>query len=149
MMMRLSLFQQAIVSAGRVFKLMDQTEYAPEQAEGRELRIEQGEIEFRDVSFSYDGETDVLNNISFKVKKGETVALVGHTGSGKSSIVNLLMRFYPLDRGEIRIDGQLLQAYSNEEIREQIGLVLQEPFIYSGTVGLIFGSIVRLLRNKI
>ncbi|ERN53317.1 ABC transporter transmembrane domain-containing protein [Alkalihalophilus marmarensis] len=134
MMMRLSLFQQAIVSAGRVFKLMDHQDYAPSQQGRDPHKIEQGDITFRDLTFSYDGKTDVLKNISFTVKKGETVALVGHTGSGKSSIINLLMRFYPLCKGDIIIDGKSLYSYPNEELRREVGLVLQDPFLYTGTI---------------
>ncbi|WP_227935912.1 ABC transporter ATP-binding protein [Alkalihalobacillus deserti] len=145
MMMRLSLFQQAIVSGGRVFKLMDHKEFAPVQAGLISPSIKNGDIEFKNVSFSYDGESDVLKNISFTVKKGETVALVGHTGSGKSSIINVLMRFYPLERGEIFIDGQPLTEYANTELRENIGLVLQDPFLYTGTIT----SNIRLYRGQL
>lgn len=145
MMMRLSLFQQAIVSAGRVFKLMDYEEYAPVQKGNQSPTISKGNIEFKDVSFSYDGETDVLKKISFSVKKGETVALVGHTGSGKSSITNVLMRFYQLERGSILIDGIPLDRFRNEELRQQIGLVLQDPFLYTGTIS----TNIRLFRNQI
>jgi ATP-binding cassette, subfamily B, multidrug efflux pump len=145
MMMRLSLFQQAIVSAGRVFKLMDHKEYAPEQNGNEALNVTEGDITFNHVTFSYDGKTDVLKDISFTVKKGETVALVGHTGSGKSSIINLLMRFYPLDRGEILIDGMPLYNYPNDELRKEIGLVLQDPFLYTGTIA----SNIRLNRDGI
>ncbi|MFC0558496.1 ABC transporter ATP-binding protein [Halalkalibacter alkalisediminis] len=145
MMMRLSLFQQAIVSGGRVFKLMDHKEFAPVQTGTTSPLIEKGNIEFRNVSFSYDGETDVLKNISFTVKKGETVALVGHTGSGKSSIINVLMRFYPLERGEILIDGHPLSQFANTELRENVGLVLQDPFLYTGTIT----SNIRLYRDQL
>lgn len=134
MMMRLSLFQQAIVSAGRVFKLLDQKEFSTVAALNTKDKITTGEIEFKNVSFSYDGKIDVLKNISFKVKQGQTLALVGHTGSGKSSIINVLMRFYPLQRGEIWIDGIPLYAYSNTEIRKSMGLVLQDPFMFSGDI---------------
>ncbi len=134
MMMRLSIFQQALVSASRVFRLLDHHEVSPEkQAEGHP-KIEKGEIEFRNVSFSYDGEHNVLKNISFKAKKGETVALVGHTGSGKSSIINLLMRFYPGVKGDIFIDGVPIDHYENDELRKKMGLVLQDPFLFVGTV---------------
>lgn len=145
MMMRLSLFQQAIVSAGRVFKLMDYKEYAPIQNGKQSPTISKGDIEFKHVSFSYDGETDVLKNISFTVKKGETVALVGHTGSGKSSIINLLMRFYEIKRGEILIDGIPLESFQNEELRQKLGLVLQDPHLYTGTIS----SNIRLYRHHI
>ncbi|NMD69586.1 ABC transporter ATP-binding protein [Bacillus sp. DNRA2] len=133
MMMRLSMYQQAIVAASRVFHLLDETETAPEQ-KSESINITNGEIEFRNVSFSYDGKQDVLKNISFTAKPGETVALVGHTGSGKSSIINLLMRFYEFERGEILIDGRSIKDYSKEELRSKMGLVLQDPFLFYGTV---------------
>ena len=81
------------------------------------MQITDGCIEFQNVSFSYDGKADVLKNISFTVDPGETVALVGHTGSGKSSIINLLMRFYEFERGEILIDGISIKDYRQKEIR--------------------------------
>lgn len=134
MMFRLTEFQQAIVSAERVFGLMDEDAAAPTQEGEGHPQIVQGKVEFRNVSFSYDGQTDVLRNISFVAHPGETVALVGHTGSGKSSIINLQMRFYPIDRGEILIDDVPLQAYSEEELRSKMGLVLQDSFLFSGDV---------------
>lgn len=133
LMARLSLYQQAIVSATRVFKLLDETELAPKQSRDAGF-IREGEIEFKDVSFSYDGKRDVLKNISFTAKPGETVALVGHTGSGKSSIINLMMRFYEFGRGEILLDGRSIKGFPEEEIRKKIGLVLQDPFLFFGTV---------------
>ncbi|MBA4495728.1 ABC transporter ATP-binding protein [Paenactinomyces guangxiensis] len=134
MMMRLSQLQQAIVSAERVFELLDRTEYAPQkQGDGNPV-ITSGRIEFDNVSFSYDGRHDVLKNISFVAEPGQTVALVGHTGSGKSSIINLLMRFYPVERGTIKIDGQPLNSFDDKELRAKIGLVLQDPFLFVGDV---------------
>ena len=133
-MRQLSLYQQAIIAAGRVFQLLDETEMAPEQKNAGETKIKDGEIEFRDISFSYDGKKDVLKDISFTAKPGETVALVGHTGSGKSSIINLLMRFYEFERGDIFIDGMSIKEYSREELREKMGLVLQDPFLFYGTI---------------
>ena len=76
----------------------------------------------------------MLKNISFTANPGETVALVGHTGSGKSSIINLLMRFYEFERGDILIDGQSIRNFSKDELREKMGLVLQDPFLFYGTV---------------
>lgn len=134
MMQRLSLYQQAIVAATRAFHLLDETELAPKQHADKNNNITNGEIEFRNVSFSYDGKRDVLKNISFIAKPGETVALVGHTGSGKSSIINLMMRFYEFERGDIYIDGCSIKSYSGEELRKKMGLVLQDPFLFYGTV---------------
>lgn len=135
MMMRLSMYQQAIVSASRVFSLLDEKELAPTAlpADVKPM-ILQGEIEFRNVTFSYDGKRDVLKNVSFKAKPGETVALVGHTGSGKSSIINLLMRFYQFEKGEILLDGVSLNNYEDAELRKRMGLVLQDPFLFYGTI---------------
>ena len=121
--------QTSMVSAERVFAMMDQRAYEPTQAPS-DLEVSQGRIEFRNVSFSYDGKRDVLKNISFQVQAGETIAFVGHTGSGKSSIINLFMRFYEFDRGQILIDGVDIREYS----RKAIGLVLQDPFLYHGTI---------------
>ena len=133
MMEQLAIFQQAVVAAKRVFEVLDETDDEPKQLNSAE-QITDGCIEFRNVSFSYDGKTDVLKNISFTVNPGETVALVGHTGSGKSSIINLLMRFYEFERGEILIDGISIKDYSQKEIRQKLGLVLQDPFLFYGTV---------------
>ncbi|HSP23140.1 MAG TPA: ABC transporter transmembrane domain-containing protein [Planococcus sp. (in: firmicutes)] len=132
-MQRLSIFQQAIVAASRVFALLDEEDLVPKQA-GTAGEISKGEIEFRNVTFSYDGQTDVLKNISFKALPGQTVALVGHTGSGKSSIINLLLRFYEFSEGDIRIDGASVKEYAEPELRKKIGLVLQDPFLFYGTI---------------
>ncbi|WP_298829210.1 ABC transporter transmembrane domain-containing protein [uncultured Planococcus sp.] len=132
-MQRLSIFQQAIVAASRVFLLLDEQEKTPRQAEVAE-GIKEGKIEFRDVSFSYDGHADVLKNISFTALPGQTVALVGHTGSGKSSIINLLMRFYEFSKGEILIDDVSVKHYQTDELRRKMGLVLQDPFLFYGTI---------------
>ncbi|PLR77127.1 multidrug ABC transporter ATP-binding protein [Bacillus sp. V3-13] len=134
MMMRLSLYQQAIVAGSRVFKLLDEHEVAPAQAVVKNHKVSDGKIEFKNVSFSYDGKRDVLKNISFTANPGETVALVGHTGSGKSSVINLLMRFYEFERGEILIDGKSIKSFSIEELRDKMGLVLQDPFMFYGTI---------------
>lgn len=129
----LAIFQQALVAASRVFELLDLQQLEPKQAETSRT-ITEGRIEFRNVSFSYDGQQDVLKNISFTVNPGETVALVGHTGSGKSSIINLLMRFYEFERGDVLIDGVSIKSYSKSELRKKLGLVLQDPFLFYGTI---------------
>ena len=133
LMQNFSILQTSIISAGRVFTLIDNKEYEPEQKES-DHKISCGDIEFKNVSFSYDGKRDVLKNISFSVKNGESIAFVGATGSGKSSIMNLFLRFYDYDRGEILIDGVNIKDYSSKELRNSVGLVLQDPFLYHGTV---------------
>ena len=133
LMQNFSILQTSIISAGRVFTLIDNEEYEPEQKDS-DHKISRGDIEFKNVSFSYDGKRDVLKNISFSVKNGESIAFVGATGSGKSSIMNLFLRFYDYDRGEILIDGVNIKDYSSKELRNSVGLVLQDPFLYHGTV---------------
>ncbi|MGH0940578.1 ABC transporter ATP-binding protein [Bacillus mycoides] len=134
MMMKLSFFQQALVSSSRVFHLMDDKDLAPVQMGSEQPRVANGEIQFKDVTFSYDGKRDVLKNVSFHVKSGQTVAFVGHTGSGKSTIMNLLMRFYNIKSGNIVIDGVDLEKFEEQEIRKKIGLVLQDAFLFAGNV---------------
>ena len=133
LMQNFSILQTSIISAGRVFTLIDNDEYEPQQKDG-DFVISNGDIEFKNVSFSYDGKRDVLKNISFSVKNGESIAFVGATGSGKSSIMNLFLRFYDFDRGQILIDGVDIKDYSASQLRSSTGLVLQDPFLYHGTV---------------
>ncbi len=128
-----STLQTSMVSAGRVFTLMDQTIEEPRQ-ESTDVRIIKGDIVFEDVSFSYDGKRKILDHVSFEVKKGQTIAFVGATGSGKSSIINVFMRFYEFQSGRILIDGQDIRQFAPHELRSNIGLVLQEPFLYHGTI---------------
>ena len=128
-----STLQTSMVSAGRVFTLMDQTIEEPRQ-ESTDVRIIKGDIVFEDVSFSYDGKRKILDHVSFEVKKGQTIAFVGATGSGKSSIINEFMRFYEFQSGRILIDGQDIRQFAPHELRSNIGLVLQEPFLYHGTI---------------
>ncbi|PFL42410.1 ABC transporter ATP-binding protein [Bacillus cereus] len=134
MMMKLSFFQQALVSSSRVFHLMDEKDLAPVQKGNENPQVVDGDIEFKNVTFSYDGKRDVLKNVSFHVKQGQTVAFVGHTGSGKSTIMNLLMRFYNIKSGNIVIDGVDLEKFEEREIRKKIGLVLQDAFLFAGNV---------------
>ncbi|SEF24317.1 ATP-binding cassette, subfamily B [Streptococcus gallolyticus] len=128
-----STLQTSMVSAGRVFDLIDERQYEPEQ-KNSEATVQAGNIEFKNVSFSYDGERQILDNISFKVNQGETIAFVGSTGSGKSSIINVFMRFYEFQSGEVLLDGVDIREYPKEELRRNIGLVLQDPFLYHGTI---------------
>lgn len=133
LMQNYSVLQTSIVAAGRVFEIMDCKDYEPKQT-NLPLEITDGKIEFRHVSFSYDGKHDILKDISFSVKQGETIAFVGATGSGKSSIINLFLRFYEFERGEILIDNQNIKDYGQAELRRNVGLVLQDPFLYHGTI---------------
>ena len=128
-----SILQTSMVSAGRVFALIDQSNYEPVQADS-ELAIREGNIRFEHVCFSYDGVNQILDDISFSVNKGETIAFVGHTGSGKSSIINVLMRFYEFQSGRVLIDNVDIRNYSQQELRKNMGLVLQDPFLYHGTI---------------
>ncbi|SDI52733.1 ABC transporter ATP-binding protein [Streptococcus equinus] len=128
-----STLQTSMVSAGRVFDLIDEKQYEPEQV-GVQEEVPFGNIEFKNVSFSYDGKRQILDDISFKVNQGETIAFVGSTGSGKSSIINVFMRFYEFQSGKVLLDGVDICKYSKEALRKHIGLVLQEPFLYHGTI---------------
>lgn len=130
----MSVFQDGIVAGSRILKIMDEKTYAPKQNEESDAEITAGRIEFKDVVFGYDEDNPVLKNINFTVEPGQTVALVGHTGSGKSSIINVLMRFYEFSSGQILIDGHDIRDYSTAELRSKLGLVLQEPFLFYGDI---------------
>jgi len=123
--------ETARVSAERVFELLD--EPGVEVAEG-DLPRYRGDVEFRGVSFAYKDGEPVLRNISFRAKPGETVALVGHTGSGKSTIMNLLFRFYDVQQGTILIDGKDIREWPRQHLRRHMGIVLQDPFLFTGTI---------------
>lgn len=131
---RFNTLQLGIVSSSRIMKLLDNDDhivnegtYIPESVEG--------DVEFKNVWFAYNEAEYVLKDISFKVKPGETVALVGATGAGKSSVINLLNRFYDINRGSIMVDGTDVKDYDLESLRTKIGLVLQDVFLFSDTIG--------------
>ncbi|WP_256865277.1 ABC transporter ATP-binding protein [Paenibacillus sp. 32352] len=123
--------ERALVSAERVFKLVD--EEGEDVSDQQVLRY-QGHVRFDQVWFSYKSGEPVLKGITFEAKPGQTVALVGHTGSGKSSILNLLFRFYDPDKGKITIDGQDTRQMPRQTMRKHMGIVLQDPFLFSGTI---------------
>lgn len=134
MMDNLSFLQDGVVSSSRILRVLDHEEHVPEQTVNPTASISEAKIEFKNLTFSYDGEQDVLSNISFTVNPGETVALVGHTGSGKSSIINVLMRFYEYKSGDVLIDGHSIRDFSYDALRDQVGLVLQDSFLFYGDV---------------
>ncbi|WP_419775021.1 ABC transporter ATP-binding protein [Ignavigranum ruoffiae] len=131
MIVRLSSFVQLALAAGtRIFELLD----TPlEEDADQEIRVDDGHIRFDSVSFAYNDDW-VLQDLNFEVQPGQTVGLVGHTGSGKSSIINLLFRFYDPQKGQILIDGQAIDQYRRESLRQSMGIVLQEPYLFSGTI---------------
>ncbi len=126
--------QSSVVASERIFRLLDTTMIVPDNEGAIPFEGLQHEIEFRDVHFAYDGITEVLKGISFTVKRGETVALVGATGAGKSSIINLLCRFYEFQQGDVLIDGRSIRTIQQETLRRHIAVVLQDVFLFSRSV---------------
>src|SRR5258706_16398280 len=129
-----NILQSAMASSERIFKLLDEpvTIASPE----RPVRIgrARGQIEFRHVWFAYKDEDWILKDISFTVEPGERVAFVGHTGAGKTTITNLLLRFYDIQRGQILIDGINIRELDLEELRSNFSIVLQDVFLFSGDI---------------
>lgn len=140
--MNLSNFYNQVITnltaAERIFEILDTKPDITDGADVEELPEIEGKVEFEQVSFTYDegtpAETKVLEDVSFQVRPGETIALVGPTGAGKTTIVNLISRFYDVQRGRIRIDGYDIQKVSMESLRRQMGVMTQENFIFQGTV---------------
>lgn len=131
MTQRLSLFQQALVSAGRVFEWIDEPAELDQPLSKHVMS--QGRMALINVDFSYDGRKQVLNNISLAIEPGQFVGIIGHTGSGKSTLVNLLMRFYRPDAGDITLDGISLPRYAQAELRRHIAIVQQDSIIFAAS----------------
>ncbi|HEV3471393.1 MAG TPA: ABC transporter ATP-binding protein, partial [Pyrinomonadaceae bacterium] len=130
-----NVFQAALVASHRIFRTLDLPVAVTSPAEPARRGRARGRIEFRDVWFAYKEGEWVLKGVSFAVEPGQTVALVGHTGSGKTTITNLLMRFYDVQRGQILLDGVDVREWDLQSLRENFAVVLQDVFLFSGTVG--------------
>ncbi|MFQ3582310.1 MAG: ABC transporter ATP-binding protein [Chloracidobacterium sp.] len=129
-----NILQAAMAAAERVFKVLDEPLVITSPPTPKQPSVKRGEIEFRNVWFAYKGEHWVLRDVSFRVAPGQTVALVGATGAGKTSITSLLMRFYDVQRGQILIDGVDVRDFDLAELRRYFGVVLQDPTLFAGTI---------------
>jgi ATP-binding cassette subfamily B protein len=130
---RFNTLQMGIVSTDRIIKLLDSDEYT-ENNGGYEPETVRGKVEFKNVWFAYNEEEYVLKDLNFHMNEGETIAFVGATGAGKSSVINLLSRFYEINKGEILIDGVDIHDYELTALRRNIGVVLQDVFLFSDTI---------------
>lgn len=123
--------QQSLAAGQRVFEFADQP---VEKQQSKQLTVTNGDVSFQQVTFGYDPEQAILHDINFDVAAGETIALVGHTGSGKSSILNLLFRFYDPQQGKIVVDGQVIADYDRHSLRDSMAIVMQDPYLFTGTI---------------
>lgn len=126
--------QSGTASAERVFELLDEDEQDPDAPDVEPARGGRGVIEFEHVRFAYSPEKPLITDLTFRVEPGQTVAIVGPTGAGKTTLVNLLMRFYELDGGRILLDGQDISELSRDDVRSRTGMVLQDPWLFAGTI---------------
>ncbi len=129
-----NIMQTAMASSERIFKLLDDQTFIAEPAQPKPFASISGKIEFRNVWFAYNHEDWVLKDVSFTIEPGETAAFVGHTGAGKTTIINLLSRFYEIQKGEILIDGINIRDVALSELRGHIAVVLQDVFLFSGDI---------------
>ncbi len=129
-----NIMQTAMASSERIFKLLDNETFINNPENPKTLEKVKGEIEFKNVWFAYNNEDYILKDISFKINPGETVAIVGATGAGKTSIINILSRFYDINKGSILIDGIDIREVDQQQLRKHISMVLQDVFLFSGTI---------------
>ncbi|OGU36710.1 MAG: antibiotic ABC transporter ATP-binding protein [Ignavibacteria bacterium RIFOXYB2_FULL_35_12] len=129
-----NIMQTAMASSERIFKLLDNETFIANPANPKNLTEVKGEIEFKNVWFAYNENNYILKDVSFKINPGETVAIVGATGAGKTSIINILSRFYDINKGSILIDGIDIREVDKRELRKHISMVLQDVFLFSGTI---------------
>jgi ATP-binding cassette subfamily B protein len=130
---RFNTLQMGIVSSSRIFKLLDRKDQIPDDGTFSPEKVE-GQVAFKNVWFAYDDEDYVLKDISFKVEKGHSLTVVGANGAGKSSMINLLNRFYDINKGEICVDGHDIKSFNLQSLRQNIGVVLQDVFLFSDTI---------------
>ncbi len=129
-----NILQSAVAASERIFGLLDETKEPPDPANPIRLEAVRGEIEFRDVTFGYNPAHPVLKNVSFHIPAGQSVAIVGATGAGKTSLISILSRFYDIQQGQILLDGVDLRDMKRADVRKHIGSVLQDPVLFSGTI---------------
>jgi ATP-binding cassette subfamily B protein len=129
-----NLLQSAVASAERVFALLDAKEQSPDDAQAPTMEHVRGHVEFENVSFRYKPDVPLIQDLSLSVKPGQTVAIVGPTGAGKTTLVNLLMRFYEIDGGRITLDGVDIARMTREDLRSRTGMVLQDAWLFGGTI---------------
>lgn len=130
----IEIVQEAIVSINKIYDILDEKQYLEDFENGIILDKIKGKIEFKNVWFSYDNENWVLKDVSFTINPGESIALVGRTGSGKTTITNLINRFYKIQKGEILIDGININDINIRSLRRHIGIILQDPFIFAKSI---------------
>jgi ABC-type multidrug transport system fused ATPase/permease subunit len=126
--------QRAMASGTRIFELLDITPEIRDRPDAIEMPPVKGEIVFKNMSFAYEADKNVLHNINLAVKPGENIAIVGQTGSGKSSLVSLTARFYEVSKGQVTVDGHDVRSVTQQSLRKQIGIVPQDPILFSGTI---------------
>ena len=129
-----NVLQSGVASAERVFEFLDADEQSPDPAIPAQISNPRGRVEFHDVAFSYDPESPLINNLSLVAAPGQTVAIVGPTGAGKTTLVNLIMRFYEIDAGRITLDGVDVADLTRADLRSRIGMVLQDTWLFAGTI---------------
>ena len=129
-----NILQTAMASSERIFKLLDNKTFVQNPDHPHDLKDVHGEIEFKNVWFAYNNDEYILKDISFKINPGETVAIVGHTGAGKTSLINILTRFYDIQKGNIFVDGIDIKTLDKKELRKYISIVLQDVYLFSGTI---------------
>ena len=129
-----NIIQSTVASAERIFELLDETEEIPEAADAKSIEVPKGEVKFENVDFSYNPEEPLIKNMNIDVKQGHTIAIVGPTGAGKTTLVNLLMRFYEIGSGKITVDGVDIRDIKRGELRNMFGMVLQDTWLFNGTI---------------